>query len=115
MRSPWLITLVGVAFISAIGVVSSVEAQKPPAPITFEKGKDSPGPVTFDHELHSKANDKCTACHTKIFKMKKGTSGNLTMDKMKAGESCGTCHNGKTEVKGKKLFATESCDTCHKK
>jgi len=114
MRSPWLVTFVGLVLLGGIGLVSSVEAQKPPAPITFEKGKDSPGPVTFDHELHKAANEKCTVCHVKIFKMKKGTSGNLTMDKMKAGESCGTCHSGKVEVKGKPVFAIEQCEKCHK-
>ena len=30
--------------------------------------------------------------------MKKGQTGALTMEKMKAGEQCGACHNGKTEV-----------------
>jgi c(7)-type cytochrome triheme protein len=115
MRSSWLITLVGLAVIGAIGVVASVEAQKLPPPITFELGKDSPGPVTFDHELHKAANEKCTVCHTKIFKMKKGTSGNLTMAKMQTGESCGTCHDGKTEVKGRKVPPIEKCESCHRK
>ncbi len=99
--------------------VGPADAQpKPPADMTFERGKDSPGPVTFSHTRHVAAgNEKCTACHTKVFKMKKGTSGPLTMAKMNAGELCGTCHNGKTAVKDKVVFATadkQACQKCHK-
>lgn len=114
MRAIRLLALITVAVVGLVGLASSVDAQKVPPPIKFEQGKDSPGPVTFNHEIHKEANEKCTVCHTKVFKMKKGTSGNLTMAKMQAGESCGTCHNGKTEVKGKKVFAIDDCQTCHK-
>jgi c(7)-type cytochrome triheme protein len=105
----------------AIGLMSapSVFAQaKGPADMTFEKGKDSPGAVTFSHEKHVAAGNKCTACHVKIFKMKKGASGPLTMEKMKAGEQCGACHNGKTVVEGKTPFSVAdaaNCQKCHKK
>ena len=53
-----------------------------------------------------------------LFKMKKGTSGPLTMEKMKAGELCGACHDGKTEIGGVRVFtvaADTSCSRCHKK
>jgi len=59
---------------------------KPPADMTFAGGKDSPGKVTFSHEKHIAAGNKCTSCHVKIFKMKKGQSGPITMEKIKAGE-----------------------------
>ena len=91
---------------------------KPPADFKFEAGKDSPGSVTFSHEQHKAKVEKCTACHVKVFKMKKGQTGPLTMAKMKAGEQCGACHNGKTEVAGKMVFTTDdkaNCETCHKK
>ena len=90
---------------------------KPPADTSFDKGKDSPGTVTFSHEKHMAAGNKCTSCHVKVFKMKKGQTGPLTMEKMKAGEQCGACHTGKA-VEGKTAFAvadTASCDKCHKK
>lgn len=96
-----------------------VSAQvKIPADMTFEKGKDSPGTVTFSHAQHKDKVEKCQGCHTKVFKMKKGQTGPLTMAKMKAGEQCGACHNGKTEVGGKTVFSTEdkaNCEKCHKK
>jgi c(7)-type cytochrome triheme protein len=92
---------------------------KPPPDMSYEKGKDSPGTVTFSHEKHVAAGNKCTSCHVKIFKMKKGTSGPVTMQKINAGEQCGACHNGKTEVTaGKTVFLANdpgNCEKCHKK
>jgi c(7)-type cytochrome triheme protein len=92
---------------------------KLPDAFTFPQGKDSPGPVTFDHAKHRDAgNDKCTVCHVKVFKFKKGDTGPLTMAKMKAGEQCGACHNGKTQVATKVVFTTEdkaNCERCHRK
>ena len=46
----------------------------------FEGGKDSPGPVTFSHEEHKERVGGCTACHVKIFKMKKGADAPFTME-----------------------------------
>lgn len=91
---------------------------KIPPDFAYEKGKESPGPVTFSHEKHKTSVEKCTACHIKVFKMKKGTTGTPTMDQMKAGQQCGACHNGKTEGGGKVVFsveAKEKCESCHKK
>jgi len=105
----------------AIGfvLVASGSAQvKIPPDFAFEKGKDSPGPVTFSHEKHKEKAEKCTACHTKVFKLKKGTSGPLAMEAMKAGQQCGACHNGKTEMGGAVVFAVDdkaNCEKCHKK
>lgn len=118
-RSLISVLALAVAIVACFAVVGSVQAQqKIPADFTYEGGKDSPGKVTFSHEKHKAAGiDKCNACHTKVFKMKKGTSGNLTMEKMQAGESCATCHNGK-ESGGKVVFATDDkakCEGCHKK
>jgi len=100
-------------------LVAQAHAQpKIPPDFSFDKSKDSPGQVTFSHEKHMKAAEKCTACHTKVFKMKKGATGEFKMDKMNAGESCGTCHNGKTEMGGKAVFTTNdkgNCEKCHKK
>lgn len=120
MRFPRFGTLALVAGL-ALGLLSSpgLAQQKLPDPFAFPQGKDSPGTVTFEHAKHKDAGvDKCTACHVKLFKMKKGQSGVLTMDKMKAGESCGTCHNGNTKVGSKVVFKADdkaNCERCHKK
>ena len=91
---------------------------KVPPDFAFPQGKDDPGVVTFSHEKHKAQVEKCTACHPKVFKMKKGQTGVFTMAKMKAGELCGTCHNGKTELAGKVVFTVDdkvNCEKCHKK
>jgi c(7)-type cytochrome triheme protein len=101
----------------ALALPAPTAAQKAPVDFELPKADGSPGPVTFSHEKHKEGAETCTACHTKIFKMKKGTTGGMTMAKMGEGQSCGTCHNGKTEIKGKKVFDAndgEKCATCHK-
>ena len=105
-----------------LGLLTSAPAVgqvKLPDPFAFPQGKDSPGVVTFDHAKHKEAGaDKCAACHVKVFKMKKGTSGIVTMSKMKAGEFCGACHTGKTQIGSKVVFAADdktNCERCHKK
>jgi c(7)-type cytochrome triheme protein len=117
---PWMLALVIAATLGVVAASSGPAwAQvKPPADFKFETGKDSPGSVTFSHEEHKTKVEKCTACHVKVFKMKKGQTGPLTMAKIKSGEQCGACHNGKTEVGGKVVFAADDqthCEKCHKK
>lgn len=108
-----------IVFALGLAAASPALAQvKPPADMTLEGGKDSPGKVTFSHEKHIAAGNKCTSCHVKIFKMKKGQSGPITMEKIKVGEQCGACHNGKAVVEGKTVFLatdTANCEKCHRK
>jgi len=104
--------------ITLLAVVSGTAQVKIPPDFTFPQGKDSPDPVTFSHEKHKEKLEKCTACHTKVFKFKKGTSGTFTMAAMKEGNFCGACHNGKTEIGGTVVFTVEdkaNCEKCHKK
>ena len=120
MRTIRLVNLaiaIGVGIGLLTGVPGDAQVKLPPD-FGFEKGKDSPGPVTFSHEKHKEKAEKCTVCHTKVFKMKKGTSGTQTMAAMKEGKFCGNCHDGKTELGGKVVFAVEAkdnCEKCHKK
>lgn len=108
-------TLVGLFSLGIFGLAlgGQLMAQpKGPADFTFDQGKDSPGKVTFSHEKHLSKQLKCTDCHTKIFKMKRGTTPDFTKVKMKQGQNCGTCHNGQ------KAFGVNdqaSCVKCHKK
>jgi c(7)-type cytochrome triheme protein len=66
------------------------------------------GKVVFDGKAHADTGAKCADCHSKpkLFEMKKAP---LKMDDMKAGKSCGTCHDGK------KAFGVSECAKCHKK
>jgi c(7)-type cytochrome triheme protein len=114
---PRLVGMLVVVCVAAFTVPSTAQVRVPPD-LQFEGGKDSPGPVTFSHEKHRAKVDKCQACHVKLFKMKKGTTGPLTMAKMKAGEQCGACHTGKTEIAGAIPAAIDDptkCETCHRK
>ena len=73
---------------------------------------DSPmGKVVFDGKTHASKGLKCNACHTKIFKMKKGAD-KITMAAMKEGKFCGACHNGE---KAFKANDPADCKKCHKK
>jgi c(7)-type cytochrome triheme protein len=108
-------TVMWLFFLGVFGLVigGQVVAQpKPPADFTFDQGKDSPGKVTFSHEKHTAKNPKCTDCHTKVFKMKRGTTPDITMASMEKGQVCGACHNGQAAF-GVKDQA--SCAKCHKK
>jgi c(7)-type cytochrome triheme protein len=71
----------------------------------IEYDEKTTGKVVFDGNTH--AASKCKDCHPTPFKMKKGAK--LTMADMKAGKSCGTCHDGK------KAFGVKECAKCHKK
>ncbi len=79
-------------------------------------------PVEFDHWLH-RARFTCRLCHVDIaFAMKTGGTGIKAADNMR-GYYCGTCHNGKMEVEGRKVFEACSknpskedfkrCERCH--
>ncbi len=120
MASGWTLVLV-VGFAMVLAVVTLATAQiKVPPDFTFEGAKDSPGPVTFSHERHRAKLEQCNACHIKVFKMKKGATGPLTMETMKAGEQCGVCHTGKAlaSAGGVVVFTVDdkaNCEKCHKK
>jgi c(7)-type cytochrome triheme protein len=100
--------MIGLAWKGAL----AQQQPKLPADLAFPLEKGSPGKVTFSHEKHAEKNPKCTDCHTKIFKMKQGTSGTPTMAAMNEGKFCGACHDGQ------KAFSTKAeatCSKCHGK
>ena len=67
----------------------------------------SMGKVTFKGDDHAGKGLKCSECHPKIFKMKKG-SAKFTMSEINDGKFCGACHNGT------KAFAPkDNCTKCH--
>lgn len=106
------------ALVLVLAAVPAVAQVKIPPDFSYPGGKDSPGPVTFSHTGHKEKVEKCQACHPKIFKLKRGKPGSLSMQEMKAGDQCGACHNGRTEVAGKVVFTVDdkaNCERCHKK
>jgi c(7)-type cytochrome triheme protein len=98
-----MVIMVAVAFIGG--------AMAAPLGKTVEYAGGPMGKVTFDGKAHADKGAKCNDCHTKIFKMKKGST-KITMATMNKGENCGTCHNGD---KAFKSSDPKNCKTCHKK
>lgn len=69
----------------------------------------SMGKVVFKGDDHAGKGLKCNECHSKIFKMKKGSTV-FKMADINAGKFCGECHNGKRAFK-----PAGNCAKCHKK
>jgi len=111
-------TIVGVALGLGLGAVLLSGAPglgqvTIPRDFPFDKAESSPGQVTFSHEKHKAKVDKCTTCHMKDFKMKRGASGQITLAAKQEGKFCGACHDGKTQVGGVVVFPIDECDKCH--
>jgi c(7)-type cytochrome triheme protein len=109
----------GLAIITALGIallggVSTVAQVKSPPDFSFEKAENSPGSVTFSHDRHRSKLDKCSTCHMRDFKMKRGASGPITLAAKQEGKYCGACHDGKTKIGGSIVFPIDECDKCHK-
>lgn len=96
----------------ATSVLREPETLRLPPPYTFPASGESPGPVVFDHELHSMAADnQCKACHASLFRLTepgRPVSGKMTYEAVHEGALCASCHDGKT------AFAVdEDCSNCH--
>jgi c(7)-type cytochrome triheme protein len=86
-----------------------------PEAFTFPRGGDSPGDVTFTHETHVPRIEGdgavCAVCHQRGFSIRergKALSGSVTMERMRQGQLCGSCHNGT------KAFGLDDCSSCHR-
>ena len=92
---------------------SAAKEKKIPEAFKMEKTGESAA-VIFTHTTHAvDAKIKCTVCHPKMFKMKKGKTGEktpITMAAIEKGEFCGKCHNG-TDSFGPK--DEKNCVKCH--
>src|ERR1039457_5486670 len=98
---PIMIVLVGV-------FARDVQAIQPGKTVSW----DTPmGKVVFDGKNHADAGVKCLDCHSKIFKMKKGST-KMVMADITAGKFCGKCHNGTKAFSAKD---SSNCGECHKK
>ncbi|MBI1922279.1 MAG: hypothetical protein HYS23_14485 [Geobacter sp.] len=120
-----LLTVVFTGITSAQGVRRKPQAYEY-GQVIINNSSSSAGlaPVTFDHWIH-RSKFTCRLCHVDIgFAMKAGVTGIRAADNMK-GLYCGTCHNGKYEHQGKKVFEACSrdfsredgkrCEKCHYK
>ena len=88
------VALIGSAFALPAGKTKVVETKM--------------GNVTFSADVHKAAGIGCMDCHKSLFKM---AADALAMGvPHKAGDSCGTCHNGT-----KAFSVTSACKNCHVK
>jgi c(7)-type cytochrome triheme protein len=63
--------------------------------------------VVFPHWKH-RSRFRCYACHPDLFQMQAGAN-DITMDKLRAGEFCGVCHDGKVAF----AIGFNTCRECH--
>lgn len=106
MKAWWGMLLIAGAVALGAGTVTAapgdVEFKRPEGQVT--------GPVppaTFPHWIHQ-IRYRCYVCHPRLFVMKAGAN-EVTMQKMREGEACGACHNGRTAFK----VDFRSCSRCH--
>jgi len=93
-----------------LAILLSGVAWAAPGDVKLKREEGAPGgfPVTtFPHWIH-RINYRGDACHNRLFEMKAGQA-EISMDDIKAGRACGTCHNGD------QAFAVEftNCERCH--
>jgi c(7)-type cytochrome triheme protein len=106
---------IAIFVLAVVAVATSAFAQvKAPPDFPIPKADTSPGPVTFSHQRHLAKVTKCSTCHMKDFKMKRGASGPITLEAKQQGRFCGSCHDGKTTIGGTVVFPIDQCDSCHK-
>jgi c(7)-type cytochrome triheme protein len=103
------------ALVGVLIAVAPATAQSPVPPPDFQipKAETSPGTVTFSHARHMAAVGKCSLCHMRDLKMKRGASG-ITLAGKQEGKFCGACHDGKPGPGGRPVFAIDECDRCHR-
>ncbi len=101
LRSPLFSLLIAVLL---AGVSLAVEGD-----IVFKRpGSEAGVPAAvFPHWFH-RIRFKCYACHPSIFEMEAGAN-KITMDAIKEGKFCGTCHNGKIAWE----VGFQTCSRCH--
>jgi c(7)-type cytochrome triheme protein len=63
--------------------------------------------VVFPHWRH-RSQFRCYACHPNEFEMRAGAN-EITMDDLRAGRSCGRCHDGRVAF----AVGFDTCRTCH--
>jgi c(7)-type cytochrome triheme protein len=107
-------TAAGALLAGALCAAPGSTQVKAPSDFAIAKSETSPGQVIFSHDKHRRKVEKCTSCHMRDFKMKRGASGPITLEAKQEGKFCGACHDGKTKMDGVTVFPIDECDKCHK-
>jgi c(7)-type cytochrome triheme protein len=93
------------------GAALADDLPKLPGALKLTQAPDSPGVVTFNHDMHvDGAKPACVSCHPRQFSILPGSAAKgrpaVTHARMEKGEACGACH-------GKAAFNFEDCTMCH--
>jgi c(7)-type cytochrome triheme protein len=88
-------------------------AEKDSGMVVYPGGARTAGPVAFSHRSHGTrgAGYACDKCHTSA----SSKALMVTMEDIRQGKACGTCHDGRTRgLQGKAAAASiQDCDACH--
>jgi c(7)-type cytochrome triheme protein len=81
--------------------------------MTYPGMPGSPGPVVFSHLSHGDrgAGFTCDKCHP----AESGNALNVTMNDIREGRACGSCHDGRTKGShaGRAAAPIKDCPACH--
>lgn len=109
MTSRTLIPLVAALFLC--GPALAGDLPRLPAALKLPQTGDSPGLVTFNHDMHvDTSKPACVSCHPRLFpilgRSAERRAKTVTHAAMEKGDSCGACH-------GKAAFNFDDCTMCH--
>jgi c(7)-type cytochrome triheme protein len=81
--------------------------------VVYPGNSANAGTVVFSHRSHSAdgAGYQCKSCHSAA----SGQGLDITMDRIRAGEACGACHDGRTKgPRGRQAASSvQDCSSCH--
>jgi c(7)-type cytochrome triheme protein len=96
----------------ALLAVVPVRGAEAPGDIRFEREGEEAEAASFPPSIFSHWNHRihyrCDACHDELFRMEQGSAG-IKMEQITAGESCGSCHNGRVAFDS----GVANCGRCH--
>lgn len=93
------------------GAALAGEMPRLPQALTLPQSGDSPGRVTFNHDMHvDSSSPACVSCHPRLFSILGRSAPRrteaVTHAAMEKGGACGACH-------GKQAFNFDDCTMCH--
>ena len=108
--TPWKLAPI-LAALALSGGALAKDLPHLPAAVKLPQTGDSPGVVTFNHDMHvDSAKPTCVVCHAGKFSIlgrsAPGRRPAITHANMEKGASCGACH-------GKAAFNFDDCTMCH--
>jgi c(7)-type cytochrome triheme protein len=109
----WKLAPILAALVLAGPALAADKLPRLPVALTFPQTGDSPGVVTFNHDMHvDSAKPSCLSCHPEGFSILGRSISTtkrapITHKAMEKGGACGSCH-------GKTAFNFDDCTMCHK-